>query len=203
MSARVLPYQFYRRDDVVRISMDLIGKVLCTRVDGDPLTSGIITETEAYSGRNDKACHARSGRRTDRTEVMYHAGGKAYVYLCYGIHHLFNIVTNREGLADAILIRAVKPVDGISKMLERREADRPTPALTGGPGRLSRAMGITTDLYGADLTGNTLWVEDRGISLSEQDITSTTRVGIDYAEEDTDLPWRFCLKDSSWVSHAP
>lgn len=197
---KVLPYSFYRRDDVVTISRELLGKVLCTQFDGAVRTAGIITETEAYRGRDDKACHAY-GKRTGRTEVMYHNGGKAYVYLCYGIHHLFNIVTNTEGLADAILVRAIEPVDGIDVMLERRGQEKVSPKLTAGPGRLSQSLGITKDYYGMDLTGNhSIWIEDRGYIITEEEIAASPRIGVDYAGEDAKRPWRFYFKDSKWVS---
>lgn len=200
MSSLILPADFYRQEDVVQLSRDLLGKVLCTKINGRQLTSGIITETEAYCGRNDKACHANDGKRTARTEIMYAAGGRAYVYLCYGIHHLFNVVTNREGQADAILIRAVKPVDGIDLMMERRDSNSLSETLTAGPGRLTEALGITRDYSGTDLTGGTVWIEDRGHSLGIDDIKSSPRIGVDYAGEDAKLPWRFYLKDSDWVS---
>lgn len=200
MSSPILTADFYRREDVVQLSRNLLGKVLCTKIDDSQLTSGIITETEAYCGRNDKACHASDGKRTARTEIMYAAGGRAYIYLCYGIHHLFNVVTNRQGQADAILIRAVKPVDGIKLMQERRNSNSLSEKLTAGPGRLTQALGITTDYTGMDLTGDTVWVEDRGHSLGPDDIKSSPRIGVDYAGEDAKLPWRFYMKDSDWVS---
>lgn len=199
MSSRVLPTHFYQGDDVVKISRKLLGKVLCTKINGK-FTSGIITETEAYAGRNDKACHANNGRRTERTEIMYHAGGVCYIYLCYGIHHLFNVVTNVKGQADAVLIRAIKPVDGIEAMLMRRKADHSSPQLTAGPGRLSEALGITKNYYGTNLTGNTIWIEDRDTSISERQIQATPRVGVAYAGKHAERPWRFLIKDSSWVS---
>ncbi|MGK7371073.1 MAG: DNA-3-methyladenine glycosylase [Candidatus Halalkalibacterium sp. M3_1C_030] len=198
--SHILPDSFYQRDDVVQISRELLGKVLCTEIEGSVLTAGIITETEAYRGRDDKACHAH-GKRTKRTEIMYHEGGKAYVYLCYGIHHLFNIVTNSEGIADAILIRAIKPVEGFELMLERRGKEEVKPELTAGPGRLSQSLGITTDYYGLDLTAKSaIWIEDRGHAISPQNIKSTPRIGVDYAGEDAQRPWRFHLKESKWVS---
>lgn len=200
MSSNKLSPSFYQQDDVVTISRQLIGKVLCTQIGGDPLTSGIITETEAYCGRGDKACHANNGTRTSRTETMYRAGGIAYVYLCYGIHHLFNIVTNTEGRADAVLIRAIKPEDGKETMLKRRNAQKIQPALTAGPGRLTQALGITTDFDGAALTGNAIWIEDRGYTFSKDGLTATTRVGVDYAGEDADLPWRFYPQKNRWIS---
>ncbi len=198
--ANVLPHSFYRRDDVVKISRELLGKVLCTEIGGNVLTAGIITETEAYRGRDDKACHAH-GKRTKRTEVMYHSGGKAYVYLCYGIHHLFNIVTNAEGIADAVLIRAIQPLEGLDLMLDRRGKEKITPKLTAGPGRMSQSLGITTDYYGLDLAAkSTIWIEDRGNEIRQKDIKSSPRIGVDYAGEDAKRPWRFFLKDSKWVS---
>lgn len=195
-----LSYDFYRRQDVVRISRDLLGKVLCTRIGDEPLTAGIITETEAYSGRDDRACHANGGRRTDRTEIMYRAGGLSYIYLCYGIHHLFNVVTNREGLADAVLVRAVQPVEGTETMRLRRGREKVDPTLTAGPGRLTRALGITTDLYGVDLRGDTIWIEDRGDSPDDSGIASTPRIGVDYAGEHARREWRFHIKENPWVS---
>lgn len=195
-----LPLEFYQRSDVVQISQELLGKVLCTNIGGE-LTSGIITETEAYCGRGDKACHANNNTKTNRTEIMYRAGGNAYVYLCYGIHHLFNVVTNKKDLADAILIRAIEPVDGIETILERRGFDESEPKLTAGPGRMTQALGITTNIHdGTDLLGDIIWIEDRNISLAKTDITATKRIGVDYAGEDANLPWRFIIKDNKWVS---
>lgn len=193
-----IPLSFYRQDDVVQIARELVGMKLCTKINGET-TAAIITETEAYCGRSDKACHASGGTRTSRTETMYQAGGVAYVYLCYGIHHLFNIVTNVEGKADAVLIRAVKPIEGIEVILERRETDKISPLLTAGPGRLTQALGITTSMDGTSLIKNSIWIEK---SPHDEDIPliATTRVGVDYAGEDAHLPWRFYAKESKWVS---
>lgn len=200
MKGSKLSYSFYRRPDVVEVSRQLIGKVLCTQIGEAPLTSGVIVETEAYCGHNDKACHANDGNRTERTEIMFHDGGVAYIYLCYGIHHLFNIVTDVDGKAAAVLIRAIEPADGISRMLERRNAEMAEPALTAGPGRLTEALGITTDFYGTNLTADTIWIEDRGIPIKSNKIKSAPRIGVDYAGEHAKRPWRFFLKDSRWVS---
>ncbi len=194
-----LPLSFYRQPDVVEISKQLVGKVLCTKFD-EGLTSGIITEVEAYCGRGDKACHANNGTRTERTEVMYQAGGVAYVYLCYGIHHLFNVVTNEEDKADAILVRAIKPLDGKEIMLQRRGKEKVNPSLTAGPGRLSQALEITTDYDTTDLTGNTIWIEDRSITFEQEGLVETQRIGVDYAGEDAKLPWRFYPKGNKWIS---
>ena len=195
-----LPKEFYLRPDVVQIARELVGMVLCTRLDGEALTSGLIVETEAYSGRNDKACHANDGKRTRRTEVMYHDGGVAYVYLCYGIHHLFNVVTNGSGLADAVLIRAVKPLDGIETILERRGAPELKPPVAAGPGRLSEALGITTDLYGTDLTGDRIWIEDRGVAPGDSEIAAGPRIGVGYAGAHAQREWRFTIRDHPWTS---
>lgn len=200
MSGQKLPLSFYRQPDVVQLSRQLVGMVLCTQTGDAPVTSGLITETEAYSGRDDKASHASNGLRTHRTETMYKAGGIAYVYLCYGIHHLFNIVTNKENKADAVLIRAVKPIEGKEIMQIRRHAQRISPSVTAGPGRLSQALNITTDHDGIVLTGNTIWIEDRGLSFTDHEIAATTRVGVDYAGEDAQLPWRHYLRENPWVS---
>lgn len=194
-----LDRSFYERDDVVSVSRDLIGKFLCTNFNGI-LTTGMIVETEAYNGRNDRASHAFPDVRTKRTETMYGPPGRAYVYLCYGIHHLFNVVTNKEGYADAILIRALKPMEGIEKMLERRNRVKLEQAVSNGPGKLSQALGIKTDHDQKDLMGEEIWIEDRKIEVTDKQILSGERVGIDYAGEDARLPWRFVLKDSGWLS---
>ena len=156
--AEKLPRSFYERDDVVQISRELIGKRLCSVIEGVK-TSGMIVETEAYNGRTDAACHAYPQVRTKRTETLYGPPGHAYIYLCYGIHHLFNVVTNREGLADAILIRAIEPEEGTSYMLERRDKNILKPVRSNGPGKLSQALGLTTELDQTDLLGDTIWIE--------------------------------------------
>ena len=195
----VLPPSYFQQNDVVALARDMLGKKLVTKFD-DQLTSGFITETEAYRGWGDKACHAHLNRRTKRTEIMYHAGGVAYVYLCYGIHHLFNIITNTENNADAVLIRAVEPEKGIETMLRRRNLSAVKPNLSAGPGNVSKALGITTQNYGMALNeSENIWLE-KGKTLSNNEITSTTRVGIDYAEEDALLPWRFYVHASRYVS---
>jgi len=195
----ILPLAFYGRDDVVQVSRELIGKFLCTNINGK-LTSGMIVETEAYSGRTDKASHAYPDVKTKRTETMYGPPGRAYVYLCYGIHHLFNVVTNQEGLADAVLIRAVEPDTGVEEMLSRRNRKMVEPSISNGPGKLSQALGIKTDHDKISLQSDELWIEDRNIEIAESQILSDKRVGVDYAGEDANLPWRFLLNDSKWVS---
>ena len=194
-----LKRDFYSRPDVVEISKDLLGKTLNTNING-VLTSGLIVEVEAYCGRDDKACHANNNRRTNRTEIMFQSGGAAYVYLCYGIHYLFNVVTNIQGLADAVLVRAVQPVEGIKVMMERRQMHKVEKRITAGPGALSQALGINKSLYGEMLWGEIIWIEDVGEHIKEEDIIAAKRVGVDYAGEDALRPWRFYIKGNEWVS---
>jgi len=188
-----IPLDFYIRDDVVQVSRELLGKVLCTRIDGQ-VTKAIITETEAYAGIGDKASHAYGGRRTKRTEPMYARGGTAYVYLCYGIHHLFNVVTNQIGTPHAILIRVGTPLEGIDVMERRRNKPATDHNFLNGPGSLGQALGITTDYSGVSLVEDRIWIENRQISVSPGNILSGPRVGIDYAEEDAKKPYRFRIE---------
>lgn len=181
----ILPKEFYFQEDVVTLAKQLLGKHLFTQIDGE-LTGGIITETEAYKGPEDKACHAYNNRRTARTEVMFHDGGIAYVYLCYGMHHLFNIVTNRSDTPHAILVRALLPTHGIPTMEKRRKTKK---NLTSGPGTLCQALCIDRSFNGYPLSRAPIWVEDQRVELSE--IKASPRIGVDYAEEHAQLPWRF------------
>jgi len=187
-----LARSFYSGDDVVEISRALLGKVLCSYVDGK-ITKSIITETEAYAGVDDKASHAYRGRRTRRTEVMYSQGGTAYVYLCYGIHHLFNVVTNKVDIPHAVLIRGGYPFEGVDRMLERRGKKRVDKTLMAGPGTLSQAMGITTNLSGKSLSGKSVWIEDHDLCTNDKHVHCGPRIGIDYAEEDAARPYRFVI----------
>ncbi|MCS6967381.1 MAG: DNA-3-methyladenine glycosylase [Cytophagales bacterium] len=200
--AAPLPCQFYQRSDVVQIAQELLGKVLVTYIEGQ-LCAAKIVETEAYCGATDKACHAHMNRRTKRTEIMFAAGGVAYVYLCYGIHSLFNIVTNQEGNADAVLIRAGEPLYNLPAMRQRRGISNLDDfRLTAGPGALAKAMGITTAHYGVSLTDKTaIWIIDFE-SVSPEYIIKSPRVGVSYAGEDALLPWRFRIKGNKWCSPA-
>jgi DNA-3-methyladenine glycosylase len=188
-----LPRKFYTRPNVVQIAKDLLGKVLYTKLNGK-ITAGIITETEAYAGVVDRASHAYGGRRTARTEIMFGQGGTAFVYLCYGIHHLFNVVTNQEGVPHAVLIRAVKPIVGIPTILTRRKKYKEDDRLCGGPGTVSQGLGIVTAHSGESLLGNKIWIEDKGIRISKVDIIKSPRIGVDYAGADALLPYRFVVK---------
>ena len=192
MSKKVLSQSFYLRDDVIAISRDLLGKVLCTDIDGRH-TSVVITETEAYAGVTDKASHAYGDRRTPRTEPMYGPGGIAYVYLCYGIHHLFNVVTNVKGVPHAVLVRAGRAHFGMPTMLERRGKPAPDSTLLAGPGSLARALGITTALTGSSLLDGPIRIEDHGLQVDDARVSVGPRVGIDYAAEDAGRPYRFRL----------
>ncbi|PKQ70676.1 DNA-3-methyladenine glycosylase [Raineya orbicola] len=196
-----LSKEFYTRDDVVQIAKDLLGKYLFTKING-VITAGKIVETEAYCGKTDKACHAHRNRYTERTRIMFEEGGRAYVYLCYGMHSLFNVVTNIKGEADAVLVRAIEPVEGIEIMLERRNFAKIKPQLTAGPGALSQALGIGREHYGEILWGDTIWIAENQFCRENFEILTSTRVGIAYAQEDAFLPWRFRIKGNAWVSRA-
>ena len=190
-----LPESFYLRSDIVQVSRDLLGKVLATNLDGC-ITKAVITETEAYEGETDKASHAYGGRRTKRTEPIFQSGGRAYIYLCYGIHHMFNVVSNVEGIPHAILVRAGRPHQGEAEMLRRRGKSTADKSLLAGPGSFGKALGIRTTLTGTDLAGDNIWIEDQNISVDDAEITVGPRVGIDYAEEDAKRPYRFIYSAS-------
>jgi DNA-3-methyladenine glycosylase len=187
-----LPPRFYRRKDVVRVSQDLLGKVLCTDIGGH-VTKAVITETEAYAGASDRASHAYGGRRTARTEPMFAAGGIAYVYLCYGIHHLFNVVTSSADDPQAVLVRAGHPLAGVDVMYTRRGKSATATNLLAGPGSLAQALGIRTEMTGTSLAGERIWIEDQGIRIGEDVVSVGPRIGIDYAGEDASRPYRFAI----------
>jgi len=189
----ILNLDFYLRDDVITIAKELIGKWLMTNINGK-VTGGMITETEAYRGPEDRASHAYRNRRTSRNEVMFHQGGISYVYLCYGIHHLFNVVTNKMNQPHAVLIRAIDPTDGLDEIKQRRNLSHSNAPLISGPGTVTQALGINLDHNGLCLTNSFIWIEDRKNKSLE--IMATPRIGIDYAKEDAALPWRYVLKPS-------
>lgn len=201
-SLKLLDENFYTRKDVVKIAKELLGKIIVTYFD-EQFTAARITETEAYNGIVDKASHAYNNRRTKRTEIMYASGGTAYVYLCYGIHHLFNIVTNLKDVPHAILIRAAEPLAGIDVMLQRTHKKKLDATLTSGPGNVSKALGIYTHHTGIDLRNENFFIADDGYKLSKNKIIITKRIGVDYAAEDALLPYRFFIKDNVFVSKLP
>ena len=198
MPSNKLTREFYTRPNVLTISRELLGKLLVVPDESGNRISGKIVEVEAYRGPEDRASHAFGGRRTKRTETMYQAGGLAYVYFVYGMYHQFNVVTNIEDIPHAILVRALEPVEGIEIMRERRQShsDR---NLTNGPGKLCLAMGIDRGLDKADLLGERVWLEEFE-NISATKIAKGPRIGIDYAEEWIQKPWRFWIKGNEWVS---
>jgi DNA-3-methyladenine glycosylase len=199
LRSRKLPLGFYERKNVCTVAKDLLGKLLVTTFD-DIITTGRIVETEAYNGPADKASHAWNGRRTARTEIMYHHGGVAYVYFCYGIHHMFNVVTNLAEIPHAVLIRAVEPVAGVEAMLLRTGKKVPDHSLTRGPGNVTKSLGILTAHTGMDLRSDHLFLADDGFVLKRSAIVAGPRIGVDYAGEDALLPYRFFIKDNPYVS---
>jgi len=194
-----LPDAFYDRPGVVTVARELLGKNLITVFDGRR-TSGRIVEVEAYNGVVDRASHAWSGRRTRRTEVLFGPAGVAYVYLIYGIHHLFNVVTNQRDVPHAILVRALEPMEGIPVMLERTGKKKLDHTLTRGPGNLSRALGLRTTHTGTSLVGAEIFIADDGWRPRRSEIVATPRIGVDYAGEDAELPYRFYIKGNPYVS---
>ncbi len=170
-----------------------------TNVNGG-ISGGYIVETEAYNGIIDRASHAFGNRLTNRTKTMYEAGGVAYVYLCYGIHEMFNIVTSVANEPHAVLIRAIHPTEGIDLMLERRNMPSVKNNLTAGPGSVAKALGISRKMNNLSLQGNEIWVEDRGLTFAQEQVAAVPRVGVAYAKEDALLPYRFYVKGNPYVS---
>ncbi len=188
-----LTQEFYTRESVTQIARELLGKIIFTQINGK-LTGGMITETEAYAGVTDKASHAYNNRRTKRTEIMYSKGGVAYIYLCYGVHHLFNFVTNQKDIPHAVLLRGIFPVTGISEMENRTGKKFQISGFSDGPGKLSKALGISIIYSGENLERNRIWVEDHEINILDGDINIGPRIGVFYSGEDAFLPYRYLLK---------
>lgn len=193
-----LPREFYLRTNVLTVARDLLGKLLVVPGPGGERVSGKIVEVEAYRGPEDRASHAYGGRRTKRTETMYGRGGVAYVYFVYGMYYQFNVVSNVADTPHAILVRALEPVEGIEIMRARRHS-HPDRNLTSGPGKLCIAMGIDRQLNGADLLGDRVWLEEYE-NVPSSRIARGPRIGIDYAEQWIDKPWRFWVKGNKYVS---
>jgi DNA-3-methyladenine glycosylase len=190
---------YYQNPDVIFLAKDLLGKILFTQKDGC-ITAGIIVETEAYFGITDKASHAVGNRRTARTIPMYHEGGLAYVYLCYGIHHLFNIVTSDEDDPSSVLIRAVEPFAGLEIIESRRRMPASKSTVTSGPASTAKALGIDLTFNTKEMTGDEIWVEDAGIHYAPDEIAAVPRIGVPYAREHALLPLRFYVKNNKYVS---
>ena len=193
-----LPASYYLNPDVEFLASDLLGKVLFTRTEVG-VTAGIIVETEAYFSTGDKASHAYGGRRTARTETLYSEGGTAYIYLCYGIHHLFNVVTSVKDDPKCVLIRSIEPLEGLDIMEMRRKMPADRKAISSGPGSAAKSLGIDLTFNKSLLTGNRIWIEDRGLSYGTSKIGTASRVGIAYAQEHADLPLRFFIANSKYI----
>ncbi|HTJ48297.1 MAG TPA: DNA-3-methyladenine glycosylase [Cyclobacteriaceae bacterium] len=193
-----LPIEFYKRKDVVKIARELLGKGLFTYSNGVKV-GGMIVETEAYSWK-ERGSHAYGAKKTPRNSIMFNHGGHVYVYLCYGMHHLVNVVTNDEDIADAVLIRAIEPLEGIDEMKKLRGSKTRHLQLTSGPGKLTKALGINRTFNGKLLLDDEIWIEDLNVKIPGKNIIASPRIGIDYAGEDAALPWRFTIRDNTWVS---
>lgn len=194
-----LPREFYLRDDTLEIARDLLGKTLVVPDSGGARVSGVIVEAEAYLGAIDKAAHAFGNRRTPRTEIMFAAGGRAYVFFIYGMYFNLNVTVGVPDSPHCVLIRAVEPKENAEIMRERRGRKMKETNLTSGPGKLCIALGIDKSFNGANLSGERIWIET-GANLKEKEIAAGKRIGIDYAEEFAEKPWRFWIKDNPFVS---
>jgi DNA-3-methyladenine glycosylase len=194
-----ISHSFYLSPDVVSVSKSLLGKHLFTCIDG-LLTGGYIVETEAYNGIIDKASHAFGNRKTPRTQTMFEQGGIAYIYLCYGIHEMLNVVTSVEGQPHAVLIRAIEPTVGIDIMQARRNMEVLKPNITAGPGSVAKALGISRKINGISLQSDVLWIEDKGLTFDTEQVAAVPRIGVAYAGEDALLPYRFYVKGNIYVS---
>ncbi|HEY8689673.1 MAG TPA: DNA-3-methyladenine glycosylase [Chitinophagaceae bacterium] len=194
-----LPLNFYKRKDVVAIAKDLVGKIVVTKFDG-LVTSGRIVETEAYVAHVDKASHSFGGRRTAKNEHMYAHPGTAYVYICYGMHQMFNVVTNEKDIPDAVLVRAIEPLKGIDIMLQRTGKQKLDFTLTKGPGNVGKALGIFKKHSGLLLLDDEIYLADDGFKLKENEIGISKRIGVESAFPDSELPYRFYVRGNKFVS---
>lgn len=197
-----LAIEFYERENVMMIARELLGKIIVTNIDGI-CTSGRIVETEAYAGTEDRASHAYNGKRTLRNEPMYAGAATTYVYICYGIHQMFNIVTNEKEIPHAILIRAIEPVKGIDTMLARTGKKNLDGTLTKGPGNVGKALGIHKIHSGISLLGDEIYLAADDCKLDKKQIGISSRIGVSYAGADALLPYRFYIKGNKYVSGKP
>ena len=194
-----IPLSFYDRKDVLQISMEMLGKIVVSNIDG-LITSGRIVETEGYIGMTDKASHAFGGRRTARNEHMYAGPATAYIYVCYGMHQMLNIVTNEKDIPDAILIRAIEPIKGVEIMGNRTGKGITDKTITRGPGNVGKALGINKRLSGINLSGNQIYLLDDGVRFTNDEIGISKRIGVESAGADALLPHRFYVKGNPYVS---
>jgi DNA-3-methyladenine glycosylase len=199
MDDDILEREFYM-ESAVAVARKLLGKILVLRsAEGE--TSGMITETEAYAGREDAACHSykrESPSAGHRTDVMFGPGGHAYVYLIYGMYRCFNVVANIPGLPEAVLIRALEPRGGAELMRARRKTEK-LKDLCSGPGKLCQALDITLADYGADLCGGRIFIT-RGEDIPDGAALATRRINVDYAGEASGYPYRFVIRESGFLS---
>jgi DNA-3-methyladenine glycosylase len=195
---QVVPRHFYEKKNPVLVARGLLGKIIRVTLNG---CAARIVETEAYGGAQDRASHAWKGR-TARNESMFGRPGTAYIYLCYGIHRMFNVVTAPEGVAAAVLIRGVEPLEGVEQMARRRGVSASEFRLTAGPGALTQALGIRMDWCGSDLVCGPISIEDDGVKVSKAKIETGRRVGVNYAGPAARFPWRFWIRGNRWVSRA-
>lgn len=194
-----LPLSFYQRNDAVLVARELIGKHVYSNING-LLTGGLIVETEAYQGPEDRGSHAFNNRKTPRNEIMYNAGGVAYMYICYGIHDMLNVVTGSHGVSHAVLIRAVEPRIGIDIMRERRQVLNENTRLCRGPGALAKALGLVKAHNGINLLEDTIWIEDENELINDSEIIASARVGMNFDGPYKTIPWRFYIKGNRNVS---
>lgn len=196
-----LTKDFYRRVDTLQIAQELLGKYVFTKFDG-ALTGGMIVETEAYIGPHDAGSHAFNNRRTPRNNTMYAEGGVTYMYICYGIHDMLNVVTGPAESSHAILIRAIEPTVGLEYMQERR-GNVPLKRLATGPGALAKALGLKKHHDAYDLNSEEIWIEDKGVVINKTNIKATGRVGLGCQEPYLSMPWRFIINQNPFVSKGP
>jgi DNA-3-methyladenine glycosylase len=196
---KLLEKSFYNRKNVLQVARNLLGKILITQLDG-VRSSGRIVETEAYAGVGDRASHAFGGRRTARTEHLYGEPGTVYIYISYGMHHLFNVITNKKGIPHGVLIRALEPIEGVEHMLERTGKFSGDLSITKGPGNLSRAMGMNKIHSGGNVFSEEIFIADDGLRYKKNEIIVTKRIGIEGAREDADLLYRFIVRGNPYVS---
>ena len=194
-----VPLSFYQRKDVVKIAKELLGKIVVTNFNGQ-ITSGRIVETEAYLGITDKASHAFAGKRTARNEHMYSSAGTAYIYICYGMHQMLNVVTNDKEIPDAVLIRAIEPIEGIEIMAQRTGKKESDKTLTRGPGNVGKALGIFKHHSGLYLLDEEIFLLDDHKKIPEEDIGISKRIGVESAGADALLPYRFYVRGNKYVS---
>lgn len=197
---RLLPQSYYQSEDVLALAQDLLGKIIVSEVDGYRVAARIV-ETEAYKAPEDKASHAYGNKKTARTATMYEQGGRSYIYLCYGIHHLCNVVTGPKDVAHAVLIRAVEPIQGVDIINDRRQVKGSRYNTANGPGKWTQAMGITTRFNNHTYHDNhsLIRIYD-GPSIPSKDVVESARVGVEYAKECALWPWRYYIRDNPWVS---